>query len=423
MKKYHTQYNSDAGQIAKKEEFESWWQGFLFHNTLDDAQQDFDRPRLIPWVPVREDTAANRYYERNPYYWKIDTAGNQLPYIDVQARILVENVEVRDAKAIAGEFDHVAFRLLLDKYTLLKEGEAKGDYHVDLWDAYRCAELSLAFNYTHKDPALRTIFNDIRFRQAMSLAIDRQEMNKVLYFGKGTPMAHTAVPGTSFYEDWMGEYYVEHDPEKANALLDEMGLAWDKNHEWRLRPDGKRLDITLEFWLRPQIVELAIDYWHKVGVNIVTKVVQSSLYIQRGKANERDMGAHVSGRTSELGMYTNAGQFQPPWQWSNGVAYPWFQWHATNGQSGEEPPEEVKKTFDLVERWQATLPGTEEYLKLGKEILTIHTKNIWQISTVGLTPWPVIFKNSLRNIPDTGYWAGEYWTCMPSKPDQWFFKE
>jgi len=267
FKKYHIKYNPKANEIAKKEGYDFWWQCFNFHNLGGRKQKGVNLPCLKPWTLSKGDSHGNLYYKRNPYYWKIDTAGNQLPYIDRQTNILVSNVEVMNLKVINGEFDNAAIHLHLKNFPLYKDGEKRGNYHVMLWPKSWGSDICFTFNETHKDPVLRKIFSDLKFRQAMSLAINRDEINEILFFGKATPRQATAPPDTSFYEDWMGKYYIEYDPKGANKLLDEMGLKWDKNHQYRLRPDGKTLAITIEYFEgvggEPigKCCELVKEYW------------------------------------------------------------------------------------------------------------------------------------------------------------------
>jgi peptide/nickel transport system substrate-binding protein len=112
----------------------------------------------------------------------------------------------------------------------------------------------------------------------------------------------------------------------------------------------------------------------------------------------------------------------PPFT-GNGGGYPWYNWYNTNGEQGEEPPAEIKKLFELVDEWQTTKPGSTEYMSLGKEILKRNVEGLYAIGSVGLVPWPMLFKNNMENIPVTGFWAGEYQTTNPTMAEQWFFTD
>jgi peptide/nickel transport system substrate-binding protein len=328
-------------------------------------------------------------------------------------------------KAISGEYDIVGYLMSLQKYPVFKEGEEKGNYHISLWTVRR-DELAFAFNYTHKDPVLRAIFNDVRFRQAMSLAIDREEINDIVYFGKGVPRQQSAMPDVSFFEDWMDDYYAEYDPEKANKLLDEMGLKWNSAKEWRLRPDGKILTIIIDDHHqsgtpRSKICELTKDYWGDVGVKVELRAMANNLYSTKGSANERDTGSWCTPPETEFGLNLYSQGLRPPWQFGNGVAIEWWNWHNTGGAKGEEPPAEIKRLYAAIEEWKTTAPGSDDYMRLGKEILEINVKNLYQIGTAGICPWPVLVKNDLKNTPEVSMWAGEYQNWRTDQPDQWYF--
>ncbi len=429
LSKFHIDYNPKANELAKEEGYDNWWtcfagkkDWFQFHNT--------DLPVLYPWVLKEIDTAGNKYFTRNPYYWKIDTAGNQLPYIDELRRTLVSNVEVVKLKTIAGEFSMAAQLLSLEDYPLYKTNEEKGDYHVMLWQQPWGSAAAFWFNLYHEDPVLGKIFQDIRFRQAMSLAIDRDEINEALFFGKATPrQAVPAIPGVRFYEDWMGNYYAEYEPEKANKLLDEMGLKWDKNHQYRLRSDGKPLAITVEYveveGPKGKICEIVKEFWEAVGVKTAVKEQSGELYDLHANSGLFDVVLWHLAESVEQTMISNVIRLYPPHSHNLKFTKGWYNWYYKIGteESRIEPPENVKRCFELIDKWQLSLPGSDEYVRLGKEWLTIIVNNLWMVGTVGNAPTPVIIKNNLRNTPKDGKWTSDYHFFWPYQGDQWFFEK
>jgi len=423
LKKWHIKYNPRANELAKEEGYDNWWQCFNFHANAK-WRQDVNLPVNFPWI-LKKISTTKRIYERNPYYWMVDTAGNQLPYADKMVVEIVANAEVYNLKAISGELSYAGYELTLDNYPLYKKNEERGDYEVRLWDNAVSTQVGFAFNLTHKDPVLRKIFNDIRFRQAMSLAIDRDEINDLLYFGKAVPRQPAALPTVSFYEPWMGDYYTEYNPERANALLDEMGLDKKNKEGYRLRPDGKPLVINV---LRisgrgPQakIMELVKGYWKKVGVKVNVKEVKAEFYATQVWSNSLDVGLEVSSRGSETAMRMELNDYQPPWGWY-GSGVPWEIWHDTHGKEGEEPPEEIKRLFELCDEFSTTPVGTEKYMRLGKEILTINVKNLFVIGTVGLAPKVIIVKKNLKNVPRKAPFDSlcKWWAWITP---HWFFEK
>ena len=336
----------------------------------------------------------------------------------------VRNVEVMTLRTMAGEIDYAGLFLRLRDYPILKENEAQGGYVVRPFNGLRRTTQALVFNLKHKDPVKREILRDIRFRQAMSVAINRDEINEVIHLGKAVPAQATTDPGCTFFEPWMAEYYAEYDPEKANALLDEMGLKWDQNHQYRLQPDGKQLAIAMEFVNMMDYaknLELIRDYWEKVGVRVDLKEDQSSLYFKRGSANELDVVNWGYGNSSEIAMRCNdANHYRDPWM----IGEPkWWNWTISNGERGEEPPETVKRLHETVLLWQQSLPGTEDYARLGREILKINVENLYVIGDVTMGLQPVVFKKNLRNTAQEGPFAYDHRFWMIYYADQWFFEE
>jgi len=432
LKKYHIKYNPNADKIAKEERYDHWWQAFQWHSadpTLGEGGEDLNRPTVRPWVLKKVDAAHNRYYERNPYYWKMDTAGNQLPYIDEVALLDVATSEVVALKAMGGEATTAELGLDFSDYPVYKKNEGEGDYKICLYKPTETGSaLSYAFNYTHKDPVLKKIFNDIRFRQATSLAINREEINRTVFFGKTSPYMASVPPNWTGFEDWMRTYYTEYDPQKANALLDEMGLKWDKDHQYRLRPDGETLHILIEYCLQwmgaypTKVLELIKEYWAKVGIKVTTKQVTEHLNFERMSANEHDLCPwNTDGAGEMLARANYPLRLMPPWHWDGiDMGGPeWRKWHNTNGKEGEEPPDEIKRIFNLVGEWLAT-PRTEEekYRKLTNELITLNVKGLYLIGTVRAVPWPVIIRNDLRNaVREGGLWL------YSTRPDQWFLRK
>ncbi len=430
LQQFHIKHNPKADELAQTEGFDSWWKALQArdprggHTGGMGAVRDTNLPTVEPWILDSADAVGNRYFRRNPYYWKVDVAGNQLPYINGQIRVLAENLEVQDLKAIAGEFTNFGWGKLLS-YPLYKDNEDAGGYRVVLMEYARGNEYRYGFNLTHPDPVLREIFNDIRFRRAMSLAINREEINKLVYFGKATPRQATMHPSSILYEPWMGEYYAEYDPEKANALLDEMGLTKGPDG-FRVRPDGETLFIHMqlsvpeEAWLKNS--ELVASYWNAVGVKSELKSIERNLFRTLGGTNELLVGAWGYGNNVDLGMRATQDNLRP--NWGNAFSgVPWSQWYNSDGAEGEEPPDYIKHLYQVIEDWLQTVPGTDEHIRLGKEIVTINMENLFNIGTVGMPPQPILLKKNLKNTPTEGLWDWSFRQWVMFQADQWYMSE
>jgi len=416
LKKYHIKYNPDADKIAKQEGYDSWWQCIQSHYQQEAGQPyDLNIPVNAPWVLKKRDAAQNTYWERNPYYWRVDTAGNQLPYIDKVMQMSVATPEVVGLKTMSGEVDCNRGYLTFSDFPVYKKNEKAGGYKVYLVPTVDSATaLSYSFNYNHKDPVLKKIFNDVRFKQATSFAINREEISKTVFYGKTRPWTAPVASNWTGFEDWMGTYCAEYDPQRANKLLDEMGLEWDKDHQYRLRPDGK-------------IVELIKEYWKDIGIKLIAKQVTEDLLMERMGAGEHDLCFWNADGCSEILARSNYPiRLMPPWHWADipmGGAE-WRRWYDTNGKEGEEPPEEIKRIFNLVDEWLATSSTEEEkYRKLTSELISLNVKGLYLVGTVEACAYPSIIKNGLRNVrrgEALFAWRGTYGFYMM---EQFFFEK
>jgi peptide/nickel transport system substrate-binding protein len=249
-KQFHIKYapKEELEKKVKDAGFQFWYQ--LFDAKVSNSNawlQNPELPVLQPWRNTTLPTATTMIFERNPYYWKIDPAGNQLPYIDRIAHTLVENREVITMKAVSGEIDMQTRHISLPDYTLLMENRAKGNYRVLNWKQGVGSDVMICLNQNVKDPVLRKIFEDRRFRQALSIAINRDEIWKLIYLGMGKPRQCSLISGVAFYDPEWEKMWAEYDPKKANELLDKIGLNKRDRDGFRLRPDGKTLALTITF--------------------------------------------------------------------------------------------------------------------------------------------------------------------------------
>ncbi|MEO8244892.1 MAG: ABC transporter substrate-binding protein, partial [bacterium] len=189
MSQFHIAFNPDADALAKSLGYDFWHQAYL-------AQQGHlgsfaNKPHVGPWVKI-ETGSTRELFERNAYFHQVDKEGNQLPYIDQIVLDIVPDRTLQATRTIAGELTQND--VALSQIDVAKENMAKGDYTILPYKNSNPSQCCLAFNLNHKDPVLREIYNDVRFRSAMSRAINRDEMNQSLYFGLGTPAAATINP-------------------------------------------------------------------------------------------------------------------------------------------------------------------------------------------------------------------------------------
>ena len=253
---------------------------------------------LSPWKTVTPINTPTWTLERNPYSVFVDTAGNQLPYIDKVVLTLAENLEVLNLRAIAGEYDYASRHVDLGKLPVFIENQQKGNYKVHLDPGDYC-DLIIKFNLNYDaDPEIAKWFNTADFRRALSLGIDRDQINETFWLGTGTPGSVVPVdsnkynPGPQYRKLW-----ATLDVKKANEMLDKIGLAKKDAEGYRLRTDGKgRLRIEImtlggQFVQYTQISEMIREQWKKIGIDLQVQEVERSLALKRTAANEQQLGA------------------------------------------------------------------------------------------------------------------------------------
>jgi peptide/nickel transport system substrate-binding protein len=390
-------------------------------------------PVLDAWKPVRADTQGQEY-ERNPYYLKVDAEGNQLPYVDKVVIEYVQNLEALTLKAISGQLSVAGRDLLLQSFPVVKQNEKQGDYTLRTVYNEQGSDVALAFNQIHPDPELRKIFSNLKFRQAMSSAIDRDEINELVFLGQGTPRQAAINSSAKFYKEEWGNSFAKYDLALANKLLDEIGLDKKGPDGVRLLPNGQPFGFQLEYLPqqgpKKEVCELVVKHWAKAGVKCDAQARERAFLLQRVQAGQHDASGWLIDRTLERTSYTygwSGSKLGPGGNSALVFAQGWLDWLGSNGQKGTEPPEEAKKLAAAWNKWQQTRMGTPEYTAAAIEVNDIIMNVLWVIGTCGQGPQPAIVANKLENVfkanDDTKIWWGAAnWSWHPQRGEQWFFK-
>jgi len=421
-------YNPNADAEAKAEGFDSWTARFipLYYSDWEDANHQYGLPKLEAWIKVDE-TPEHQLYVPNPYYYKVDTAGQQLPYIDeVEEQYASEN-ELFELKIINGEIQYKAQSLQIGSLPLFQQNQDKGNYDIQMAQPAGNGR-TYVFNATHKDPVLAQLFSDPRWNRAMSLALNRDEINKALCFDLCEPTGGAPVHRTvSFAKPEWFTKDIEYDPDTANALLDEIGLQKGTDG-FRLRPDGKPLVIHLIYaiqWGDPALHELAKEYWEAVGVKVELKEISTEAYRAMAANNDHDIQVTNSGTETEAPLYSNPFRLFPPFgdaALEPLFGAPWAEWYNTNGAQGIEPPDDIKPLWDLTDQWKSSLPGSDDYIRLGQQLAQVQVDRGMIIGTITSPPVITIVSRTLGNVPQLKINAFEYYRTYPYRTDQWYFK-
>ncbi|CUX80079.1 MAG: peptide/nickel transport system substrate-binding protein [Roseibaca calidilacus] len=374
---------------------------------------------------VVEDNSEGRRLVANPYFHMVDTAGNQLPYINEISETYVPEREVNMLRMLDGQVHWKQQAVFLDDFPVLKENEANANITVGLAPAPGSMTY-YSFNRGHKDPVLRDVFGDPRFSVAMSHAMNRDEINEIVFLGQGRPA--NALPVEPVTVGFVTEEQVTrntaYDVERANALLDEMGLEMGADGV-RLLPDGRPFVLRLTYASQGgpvQMHELVRDYWGAVGVRVDLREVSSDEYRATANANDADILSWKNDGVSAPAFSQDPRSAFPPFGdfFNPGPGIAWDEWKKTDGASGVEPPEDVLRLWDLAERLTQIPLGTPESDAIGSEIVEIHLDQMIRIGTVGDIPEPYMHSNLLQNVPVLKAKTYDYYWTYPYRPQQWF---
>ena len=371
------------------------------------------------------DTTEGRKLVANPYFFMVDTAGQQLPYISRQDELYANDNEVRILKLVNGEADYKSQSLTLGSAPILLESQEKGDYTIQLKPTI--AMPAFSFNVTSEDEAKREVFGNVEFRKAMSIAINRDELNETSFFGQGEPKQYIGFsPTPSFVDPELTKLYAEYDPETAKTMLDGIGMADTDGDGFRELPGGGKLVLNMQFatqGIGGEVVELVAQYWSDVGIQTTVKEVTPDEYRSAQSSNQLDVGMWEKGQPVAIVLGNNE-LFVPPFEnyFGHRVGMLWAEWVDSDGAKGVEPPQWVKDMIADINAFQSAVPGSDEQAALGSKLATSMAENLPFIGTVQ-APNVVYHRNALKNFPEFKTQSYEYYRTFPYMPAQWYFDE
>ena len=401
MEQFHIDFVDDQDALkaaAKEAGFETWDQYYLDRHWW---YLNPERPNAGPWIgknPLSEELFV---MERNPYFWQVDAEGNQLPYVDKVNHRLYESPDVFDLWITTGEIDYQGRGVNTANFTLYKENEDAGGYQVVVGP--RSSHSALQLNLTTKNERLREFFNIREVRQALSVAVDRQQLVDIIWDGLTKPRQYSPISASPQYYEKQETAWIQHDPDLANQLLDEAGYAERDNDGFRLWKDGsgETLSFLIEGTALPGTagedeVQLIIKYFTDVGIKANYQGFERSLYTEHYESNNIEAGWWGGDRTvlplADPIIFIGT---QPDRPWS--VA--WALWRNTNGQdpNAEEPPE-GHWIWDIWSLWDELAMEPDEARRddLFRQILDIWAEELPMIGYVGEQPGLVIIKNGFK---------------------------
>ena len=383
------------------------------------------RPVLDPWVITTPYSggATEVVLKRNPYFWQVDSAGNQLPYIDMVNFKVISDVQSIVLAAIGGKVDFLVRHInTINNKPLLSEHAAEAKYALVALEPAEAAATGLFFNQTDKDKKLRPLLTNHDFRAALSLGIDRDEINEIVYLGQSRPWQTSPAEVDEFYNKQLATQFVEHDPTRANAMLDKLGLTKKDGNGFRQYPDGSKLFLTADVEAgQPgfiDVLQLVKKDWAEIGIDLGINTTERSLFYERAQSNDYDIA--IQALTGGLHPTSDPRVWLSTHNLDSRQSLPWVRWYESGGKQGEEPSASMKQRLKLWDDWKqaATQPQADT---LFKQILQRAADAFEVLGTVqGVTTFGI--RNlKLMNVPDKIPLGWEYATPAPTLPQQYFF--
>ena len=426
---FYPKYNPNAAEEAKAAGFETWELWMANRCSWSTETIRFANPELPfmnAWMieePLTGD-ATRATFVRNPYYWKVDSAGNQLPYIDRLEMRVSDSLEEITLMALNGEIDfqdrHIA---TVANQPLFFDGQEEGDYRLGENIPSNMNTMVLQFNLNHVDPVRRELFSNKDFRIGVSHLIDRQEIIDVVFTGQGSPGQAAPRPESPFYDEEMTTQYTEFDPDAAAAAFAAAGLGEKNGDGFYTMPDGSPLVVTIDMisafraeWT--DMMELMQLQLEAGGIDIGLNNIDRTLYYDKRPTGDYD--AQIWQGDGGLDVIQEPRYYMPSGDESV-WAYRWAQWYlGSRPEIAEEPAEWAKQQMELMNQLRASGDPAERD-ELMKQILTIAKENFPVIGVSLPGNGYYIAKNNLRNVAEPMLHAYLFPTPGPYDPFQWYF--
>ncbi len=408
LRQFHKKYvDPEKLEALLKENKAKRWTQLHIRMARSYRPENPNLPTLDPWMNTVTPPAEQFVFDRNPYFHRVDENGLQLPYID-RFILNVSASAIIPAKTGAGDSDLQAVGIDLADYSFLKDAEKRYPMKVRLWKKTQGSRLALLPNLNAADPAWRTALRDARVRRALSLAIDREEINKAVFYGLASISSDTVLPESPLYRPEYAQAWAAYDPDMANALLDQTSLSTRDDDGLRTLPDGRLAKIVVETagegTIEPDVLELVTDHWRKIGIGLFIRSSQRDVFRSRAMGGQimMSMWSGIDNGVPTADM--NPGQLAPTrddqMQWPL-----WGAHYLSHGKLGEAPDvAEAMELVTLADRWRKT-SGMADRTAIWASMLALYTDQVFSIGIINATLQPILASSRMQNLPDVGLYG------------------
>lgn len=436
LKQFHEKYNPQIEKLVEQERVQNWVALFekkfgKVTNSGSDHPSRWsnpDLPTLNAWILKNgySETAAEFVAQRNPFYWKVDLDGNQLPYLDhVLFAVAKDSEELLDW-ATGGQID-MQFRHIgtIQNRSRLQAHSTTGQYHFFYTLPSNSNVMAISLNLNHRDSALRNLFQNKQFRIALSHAINRNAIIALALHGNGKPYQVAPLPQSPHYQERLAQQYTEYDPKLANQILDAAGFSKGTDGN-RLREDGLPITFTIEVAdaLYPEwqlMTEMISRNWRDLGISVDVKIESRELFFQRKLHSLHDASVWIA--PGGLDVIQSPRYFLPFSSEASDYAVNWAKWYENPlDPQAEEPPDFVKQQFHHFNEL-GKKKTTEEQNQIMSKILKIAGEQFYTIGIATFQQLYGIVKNNFKNVPQFMPESWIYPNPAPTNPCQYYIEK
>lgn len=414
---FHPKYNPDADKLAQEAKLPNWQQ-LMVQKCDIIAGGAPERPSIAAWLPkvANNGLTASVDWERNPYYYKVDQNGQQLPYLDALHMARVEDTNSIVMLGVAGKLDFTARHIdTAANKPVFYDNQEKGNYRLYSTLPADMNTAVISFNMNTDDKALADLFQKKDFRVAMSLATDREEIIEVVFAGQGKPWQAAPRPESKFYDEELATQFTEYDPDKANEMLDALGLDKRNSAGIRLLPDGRplelRLDLASNVGQQFDVMELIVGQWAEVGVKLDLRKAEPGFVNEQRNANKHMIDVWKG--DGGLGDAILDARYYVPSHRRSAYAMKWaMNYYAPDNPMREDAPEAVQKQMATYQEIFRT-PDEAKRDELFREVLNTAKDQFYTIGISLPASGYGVATNVMHNVPENQPNAWVYLTPGP----------
>ncbi len=380
------------------------------------------RPTLRAWQLEGDFNADSFTMERNPYFWKVDEEGKQLPYIDSLVFLRYQDESQPLLWSLDGTIDLYS-PPNWNNIVEMKEAEANGTIKVMEWNTTAWSGNAIQLNQATKDEELRALFQDVNFRHALSIAVDREQICALVDDGFSVPSQSAPQEGQDGYDpEWVAKW-TEYDVEQAKELLVQCGLTLGEDGTWYF-PSGNQVVLHMIYQNETYatFAELLVKYFTELGLKVYQNLYDRSYVETLQGDNDYEVVINPNERfaTVNIGLrpdYLVPTRAYPPWASEFGA---WYD--QNDGKDGIEPSDAVKELLDVYDQFMAST-NSEERDALCAQMLEIHKENVWEIGYTSPLPKIYAVNANLHNFPETSVFCDEFRDEGIAHPTNWWIEE